>query len=130
MIALFAILNTTIACSIFLCVEKTFLRRGGMSCIFLYIFCVFHTMKAKFYLLNAQSMTVVTRFAPSPTGFVHIGSLRTVLYNYLFTRKHKGKFMLRIEDTDQTRYVDGSIENLLGVLASVGLSPDEGPNNP
>jgi glutamyl/glutaminyl-tRNA synthetase len=75
-------------------------------------------------------MTVVTRFAPSPTGFVHIGSLRTVLYNYLFTRKHKGKFMLRIEDTDQTRYVDGSIENLLGVLASVGLSPDEGPNNP
>lgn len=58
-------------------------------------------------------MTVVTRFAPSPTGFVHIGSLRTVLYNYLFTRKNKGKFMLRIEDTDQTRYVDGSIENLL-----------------
>jgi glutamyl/glutaminyl-tRNA synthetase len=75
-------------------------------------------------------MSVVTRFAPSPTGFVHIGSLRTVLYNYLFTRKNKGKFMLRIEDTDQTRFVDGSIENLIGVLTNVGLVPDEGPNNP
>ena len=75
-------------------------------------------------------MSIVTRFAPSPTGYLHIGSLRTVLYNYLYAKKNNGKFMLRIEDTDRTRYVDGSIENLLQVLASVGLIPDEWPNNP
>jgi len=75
-------------------------------------------------------MTIVTRFAPSPTGFVHIGSLRTVLYNYLFTKQNDGKFMLRIEDTDRARFVEGSVENLMQVLASVGLIPDEGPNNP
>ncbi len=75
-------------------------------------------------------MGIVTRFAPSPTGYLHIGSLRTVLYNYLFSKQHDGKFLLRIEDTDRSRYVEGSIENLLQVLASVGLIPDEGPNNP
>ena len=75
-------------------------------------------------------MSVVTRFAPSPTGYVHIGSLRTVLYNYLFAKKNNGKFMVRIEDTDRTRFVEGSVENMLGVLASVDLIPDEGPNNP
>ena len=77
-----------------------------------------------------SEMTIVTRFAPSPTGYVHIGSLRTVLYNYLFTKQNDGKFMLRIEDTDRTRLVEGSVENLMHVLASVGLIPDEGPNNP
>ena len=75
-------------------------------------------------------MTIVTRFAPSPTWYLHIGSLRTVLYNYLYTRQKDGKFLLRIEDTDRARYVEGSIENLLQVLASVWLIPDEGPNNP
>ena len=75
-------------------------------------------------------MTVVTRFAPSPTGYVHIWSLRTVLYNYLFAKKNNGKFMVRIEDTDRTRFVEWSVENMLGVLAWVGLIPDEGPNNP
>ncbi|MFK7780569.1 MAG: glutamate--tRNA ligase [Candidatus Gracilibacteria bacterium] len=75
-------------------------------------------------------MIVITRFAPSPTGYLHIGSLRTVLYNYLFAKKNNGKFMLRVEDTDRTRLVEGSIENMLKVLASVGLIPDEGPNNP
>lgn len=75
-------------------------------------------------------MSIVTRFAPSPTGYVHIGSLRTVLYNYLFTKQHDGKFMLRIEDTDRTRFVEGSVENLMSVLASVGLIADEWPNNP
>jgi glutamyl/glutaminyl-tRNA synthetase len=64
-------------------------------------------------------MSIVTRFAPSPTGFVHIGSLRTVLYNYLFTKQNDGKFMLRIEDTDRARFVEGSVENLMQVLASV-----------
>lgn len=75
-------------------------------------------------------MTVITRFAPSPTWYLHIWSLRTVLYNYLYAKKHNGKFMLRIEDTDRTRYVEGSIENMLLVLASVWLIPDEWPNNP
>lgn len=75
-------------------------------------------------------MTVITRFAPSPTWYVHIWSLRTVLYNYLFAKKNNGKFMLRVEDTDRTRYVEWSIENMLEVLASVWLMPDEGPNNP
>jgi len=64
-------------------------------------------------------MSVVTRFAPSPTGYLHIGSLRTVLYNYLFAKQNDGKFMLRIEDTDRSRYVEGSVENMLEVLASV-----------
>ena len=73
---------------------------------------------------------IVTRFAPSPTWYVHIWSLRTVLYNYLFAKKNDWKFMLRIEDTDRTRLVDGSVENLLWVLASVWLIADEGPNNP
>ncbi|NUM25393.1 MAG: glutamate--tRNA ligase [Candidatus Buchananbacteria bacterium] len=59
---------------------------------------------------------IITRFAPSPTGFVHVGSLRTALYNYLFTRANKGKFYLRIEDTDQERKVDGAVENLLSTL--------------
>ena len=75
-------------------------------------------------------MTVVTRFAPSPTGYVHIGSLRTVLYNYLYAKKFSWKFMLRIEDTDRTRLVEGSVENMLKILASVWLIADEGPNNP
>ena len=75
-------------------------------------------------------MTIVTRFAPSPTGYVHIGSLRTVLYNYLYTKQNNGKFLLRIEDTDQARFVEGSVENLMQSLASVWLIPDEGPNNP
>lgn len=75
-------------------------------------------------------MTIVTRFAPSPTGFLHIWSLRTVLYNYLYTKQNNWKLLLRIEDTDRTRYVEGSIENLMQVLASVWLIADEGPNNP
>ncbi len=75
-------------------------------------------------------MTVITRFAPSPTWYLHIWSLRTVLYNYLYAKKHNGKFMLRVEDTDRTRLVEGSIENMIHVLASVWLIPDEGPNNP
>ena len=75
-------------------------------------------------------MTVTTRFAPSPTWYVHIWSLRTVLYNYLFAKKNNGKFMVRIEDTDRTRFVEWSVENMLWVLASVWLIPDEWPNNP
>lgn len=68
-----------------------------------------------------------TRFAPSPTGFLHIGGLRTALYNYLFARKNKGIFILRIEDTDQKRFVEGAIESLLKTLEQIGLEYDEGP---
>lgn len=66
------------------------------------------------------------RFAPSPTGYLHIGGLRTALYNYLFTQKNHGKFILRIEDTDQTRFVEGAIENLIDSLAWAGVKYDEG----
>jgi glutamyl-tRNA synthetase len=70
---------------------------------------------------------VRVRFAPSPTGFVHLGSLRTALYNYLFARHHNGTFVLRIEDTDQARYTEGAVENLLNTLRWTGLDYDEGP---
>ena len=70
---------------------------------------------------------VRVRFAPSPTGYVHVGSLRTALYNYLFARHNKGQFVLRIEDTDRNRYVPGAVENLLETLQWAGLDYDEGP---
>lgn len=69
-----------------------------------------------------------TRFAPSPTGYLHVGGLRTALYNYLFARHHRGKFILRIEDTDQTRYVEGATEKLIESLKWAGLTYDEGPD--
>lgn len=68
-----------------------------------------------------------TRFAPSPTGFLHVGGLRTALYNYLFAKKHGGRFILRIEDTDQHRKVPGAVENLIETLNWTGVIPDEGP---
>jgi glutamyl-tRNA synthetase len=68
------------------------------------------------------------RFAPSPTGYLHVGGLRTALYNYLFARKNNGKFILRIEDTDRNRYVEGAVENLIEALKWCGLDFDEGPN--
>jgi len=70
---------------------------------------------------------VSVRFAPSPTGYVHVGSLRTALYNYLFAKHHNGQFILRIEDTDQARYTEGAVENLLETLEWSGLKYDEGP---
>ncbi len=66
------------------------------------------------------------RFAPSPTGPLHIGGLRTALYNYLFAKKNKGTFVLRIEDTDQNRLVDGSEKYILDALTWAGIPPDEG----
>ena len=69
------------------------------------------------------------RFAPSPTGLLHIGGLRTALYNVLLARKTGGTFVLRIEDTDRTRYVDGAEADILASLAWAGLSPDEGPGS-
>lgn len=68
----------------------------------------------------------VVRFAPSPTGYLHIGGLRTALYNYLYARHTGGKFILRIEDTDRERYVEGAIENLIASLKWAGIDYDEG----
>jgi glutamyl-tRNA synthetase len=70
---------------------------------------------------------VRVRFAPSPTGGLHLGGVRTVLFNYLFARQHGGDFVLRIEDTDQTRYVEGAEEYILDCLKWCGLIPDESP---
>ncbi|NTW30945.1 MAG: glutamate--tRNA ligase, partial [Candidatus Moranbacteria bacterium] len=66
------------------------------------------------------------RFAPSPTGFLHVGGLRTALYNYLFAKKNGGSFILRIEDTDKGRFVDGALESLIRSLEGIGVVPDEG----
>ncbi|HAT03153.1 MAG TPA: glutamate--tRNA ligase [Candidatus Magasanikbacteria bacterium] len=71
-------------------------------------------------------MNIKTRFAPSPTGFLHVGGLRTALYSYLFARKNNGVFMMRIEDTDQERFVEGGTENMIRSLKWAGLSIDEG----
>ncbi|XP_023570319.1 probable glutamate--tRNA ligase, mitochondrial isoform X2 [Octodon degus] len=70
---------------------------------------------------------VRVRFAPSPTGFLHLGGLRTALYNYLFAKKHQGSFILRLEDTDQTRLVPGAAENIEDMLEWAGIPPDESP---
>lgn len=71
---------------------------------------------------------VRVRFAPSPTGALHIGGVRTALFNYLFAKKNNGTFLLRIEDTDQTRYVDGAEEYIKEALSWCGIEPDEGPD--
>lgn len=73
-------------------------------------------------------MEVRTRFAPSPTGYMHLGGMRTALYTYLFTRKNHGKFILRIEDTDQARYVEGAADVIYRTLKDIGLVWDEGPD--
>jgi glutamyl-tRNA synthetase len=70
-------------------------------------------------------MSVRVRFAPSPTGGLHLGGVRTVLYNYLFAKHHKGKFIVRIEDTDQTRFVEGAEQYIFDCLNWCGLVPDE-----
>jgi glutamyl-tRNA synthetase len=73
-------------------------------------------------------MSVRVRFAPSPTGPLHIGGVRTALYNYLFAKKNKGTFILRIEDTDQTRYVEGAEQYIIDSLNWCGMEIDEGPD--
>ncbi|MCX6142824.1 MAG: glutamate--tRNA ligase [Ignavibacteriales bacterium] len=74
-----------------------------------------------------MSTQIRVRFAPSPTGYLHVGGLRTALYNYLFAKHHDGKFVLRIEDTDQARRVEGAVENLIATLDWAGIRFDEGP---
>ena len=72
-----------------------------------------------------MSKKVRVRFAPSPTGGLHLGGVRTVLYNYLFARHHNGDFILRIEDTDQSRFVAGAEDYIFETLQWCGLQPDE-----
>ncbi len=71
---------------------------------------------------------VRTRFAPSPTGYMHLGNLRSALYTYLYAKKHDGRFILRIEDTDQARYVEGAVDVIYNTLRDIGMLWDEGPD--
>ena len=73
-------------------------------------------------------MEVRTRFAPSPTGYMHVGNLRTALYTYLIARQNNGKFILRIEDTDQERYVQGAVDLIYRTMKETGMFWDEGPD--
>ena len=73
-------------------------------------------------------MAVRTRFAPSPTGFIHVGNLRSAIFTYLIAKKDQGTFVLRIEDTDQERYVEGAVDTIYYTLDSCGLIWDEGPD--
>ena len=77
-------------------------------------------------LFNKRLISNVrVRFAPSPTGYMHLGGLRMALINYLYAKKNNGDFILRIEDTDRKRLVSGSIENIINCLNLFSLSPDE-----
>jgi glutamyl-tRNA synthetase len=71
---------------------------------------------------------VRVRFAPSPTGFLHIGGVRTALFNWIFARRYGGQFLLRIEDTDEKRFVVGAADDLMASLHWVGITWDEGPD--
>ncbi|WWC58230.1 glutamate-tRNA ligase [Kwoniella dejecticola CBS 10117] len=75
---------------------------------------------------TSQAVTPRLRFAPSPTGYLHLGGLRTALFNHLLARKWKGKWLLRIEDTDRTRFTEGAVDSLRGALEWAGLDYDEG----
>lgn len=81
------------------------------------------------YKMFKRFYSVRVRFAPSPTGFLHLGGLRTALYNFLFAKAHNGAFILRIEDTDQKRLVPGAVEQLHRDLEWSGIKIDEGPQN-
>ena len=76
---------------------------------------------------SLSTMSVVTRFAPSPTGFLHIGGARTALFNWLFARHHGGRYLLRIEDTDRARSTEAAIQAILDSLGWLGLLGDELP---
>src|ERR1700676_7763 len=80
------------------------------------------------HLHDPETMTVRTRFAPSPTGFMHIGGVRTALFAWLWARKNDGTFILRIEDTDQKREVEGSIAHIQESLRWLKIDWDYGPD--
>lgn len=79
---------------------------------------------------STSAATPVLRFAPSPTGQLHLGGLRTALFNHLFARRFGGRWILRIEDTDQSRLVPGAVEAMQDILRWAGLDYDEGPDRP
>src|SRR5665647_2014982 len=79
-------------------------------------------------LAMTESKIIRTRIAPSPTGELHIGTLRTLLYDYALAKKFNGQFIFRLEDTDQKRYVAGSETRLLETIKEYGLTWDEGPD--
>src|SRR5215208_6734668 len=76
---------------------------------------------------SLSTETVITRFAPSPTGFLHIGGARTALFNWLFARHHGGRYLLRIEDTDRARSTEAAIQAIFDGLGWLGLQGDELP---
>ena len=80
------------------------------------------------FTVMSNTQTVRTRFAPSPTGFMHVGNLRTALYAFLLAKSQGGKFVLRIEDTDRNRYVENAVEVIYRTLEQAGLPHDEGPD--
>jgi glutamyl-tRNA synthetase len=86
-------------------------------------------MAVETHINTEKRMSVRVRFAPSPTGYLHIGGLRTALYNYLFARHHGGQCLLRIEDTDQTRFVEGAEQNIVEICRWAGMEFDESPEN-
>jgi glutamyl/glutaminyl-tRNA synthetase len=90
-----------------------------------FLFFIFVTIK---YSIGVFVSSIRVRFAPSPTGYLHVGGLRTALYNYFFARRNGGKFILRIEDTDRNRYFEGAVDNLITSLKWCGLEYDEGPD--
>ena len=79
-------------------------------------------------ICKEKKMKIRTRFAPSPTGYMHIGNLRTALYEYLIAKSQNGQFILRIEDTDQNRLVENAVEIIYDTLNVSGLKHDEGPD--
>ncbi|KAK3596712.1 hypothetical protein CHS0354_025010 [Potamilus streckersoni] len=89
--------------------------------------CLKHIISVRLFSHDATQPCVRVRFAPSPTGMLHLGGLRTALYNYLMAKSKSGAFILRIEDTDQTRLVPGAVDKLINILEWAGVVPDEGP---
>src|SRR5690554_4184323 len=90
----------------------------------IYIYDIIYIIKQGVYFMKK----IRTRFAPSPTGFMHVGNLRSALYAYLFAKQNNGDFILRIEDTDLERYVEGAVEVIYNTLKTAGIEVDEGPN--
>ena len=78
--------------------------------------------------INMKSQSIRLRFSPSPTGLLHVGGLRTALYNYFYAKKLNGKLILRIEDTDQNRLVKNAENDLINMLLWAGIECDEGPH--
>ena len=78
--------------------------------------------------MTKSQENIRVRFAPSPTGNLHIGGVRTAIFNWLFAKNNKGKFILRVEDTDRNRLVEGAMESQLEALKWLGIDWDEGPD--